>query len=135
MQRHFLAGGANFGCEGCRKSRAADGRVMKGRRSKQRLWSASGWMFLIGWVALAWLAQLQPAMAQRPVKAGDLRVVLPPGQVARPSGTQVVRMEAKKGLPVYYRDVLETGVGGRLRARLQDGSILALGAQSGPEGV
>src|SRR3972149_9690683 len=108
---------------------------MKRRLSKQRMGSRSGWKLWMGCLAIAWLAQLQPAMAQRPVKAGDLRVVLPPGQVARPSGTQVVRTEAKKGLPVYYRDVLETGGGGRLRARLEDGSLLALGTRSGPEGV
>ncbi|MBI4458561.1 MAG: FecR domain-containing protein, partial [Acidobacteria bacterium] len=63
-------------------------------------------------------------------KAGAVRIVLPPGEVARQRGAQVVRTNATKGMTVYYRDVLETGVGGRLRARLDDGSILALGPQS-----
>ena len=38
--------------------------------------------------------------------------------------------EAKKGTTLYFNDILETGVGGRLRAKLEDGSILALGPQS-----
>src|SRR5688572_14628288 len=70
------------------------------------------------------------AFAQASQKAGALRVVLPPGNVARPRGSQVVRTEAAKNMTLYYQDVLETGVGGRLRARLDDGSILALGPQS-----
>ncbi|MBI1955310.1 MAG: FecR domain-containing protein, partial [Acidobacteria bacterium] len=88
----------------------------------QRVWFLLGLMLMAGWG--------KEAFAQQPEKAGAVRVVLPPGLVARPRGAQVVRTEATKGMTVYYRDVLETGLGGRLRARLADGSILALGPQS-----
>src|SRR3954465_8752786 len=63
-------------------------------------------------------------------KAGDLRVVLKPSTVVHTKGTQPVKTDATKGMSLFYNDLLETGVGGRLRARLDDGSILALGSQS-----
>lgn len=68
--------------------------------------------------------------AQQQSRAGAIRVVLQPGGIARQQGNQVVRTTAQKDMAVLYQDVLETGVGGRMRARLDDGSILALGAQS-----
>ncbi|MCG5029825.1 FecR family protein, partial [[Ruminococcus] torques] len=43
---------------------------------------------------------------------------------------QVTTLDAAKGMALYYQDVLQTGVGGRLRARLEDGSIISVGSQS-----
>ena len=87
-------------------------------------------LLFLGLLALLLLSFGQASLAQRLSRAGAVRVVLPPGDVNRQRGTQVVRTTAARGMPVYYQDVLETGVGGRLRARLDDGSILALGSQS-----
>jgi hypothetical protein len=69
-------------------------------------------------------------IAQQQTRAGAIRVVLQPSGVARQRGSQVVRSTAEKDMAVFFQDVLETGVGGRMRARLDDGSILALGSQS-----
>jgi hypothetical protein len=69
-------------------------------------------------------------IAQQQTRAGAIRVVLQPGGVARQRGNQVVRSTAQKDMAVFFRDVLETGLGGRMRARLDDGSILAVGSQS-----
>ena len=57
-------------------------------------------------------------------------MVLQPSGIARQRGNQVVRSTAQKDMAVFFQDVLETGVGGRMRARLDDGSILALGSQA-----
>ena len=69
-------------------------------------------------------------IAQQQTRAGAIRVVLQPGGIARQRGNQVVRSTAQKDMAVFFQDVLETGVGGRMRARLDDGSILAVGSQS-----
>lgn len=81
-------------------------------------------------LALLGFGLVGEGLAQRLVKAGAIRVVLPPGNVGRQQGPQLVRTTAKKDMTLYYQDVLETGMSGRLRARLDDGSILALGSQS-----
>ena len=70
------------------------------------------------------------AKVRAQAKAGDVRVVLPPSDVLRQKAGQPVKTDAQKGMTIYYQDVLETGVGGRVRARLDDGSILALGPQA-----
>ena len=69
--------------------------------------------FTLSFAAPAFISDL--AMAQGS-KAGDVRVVLPPSEVVRQRGRQSIRTVAQKGMTLYYQDVLETGVGGRLRA-------------------
>ncbi|MBI3894883.1 MAG: putative Ig domain-containing protein [Acidobacteria bacterium] len=93
---------------------------------KRLFWRSKRVWFLLGLMLISYLGK--DSFAQE--KAGDIRVILPPGNVARQKGPQIIRTNATKGMTVYYQDVLETGIGGRLRARLDDGSILALGPQS-----
>ena len=96
----------------------------------RRAWNGNRLLLLSGLLVLFLLGWVEGSFAQRLARAGALRVVLPPGQVLRPRGAQVVQNPAERGMALFYQDVLETGVGGRLRARLDDGSILALGSQS-----
>ncbi len=97
---------------------------------RNRFRKAKGPLALAVALACGLGAMAQQALAQGGAKAGDVRVVLKPSQVLRQKGTQEVSTDAEKGMTVFYNDVLQTGMGGRMRARLDDGSILALGSQS-----
>ena len=67
-----------------------------------------------------------PLCAQQPQPAGEIRTLVPAGQIQRAG---VVR-EAKRSDPVFWADVLRTDRNGRARVGLLDGSILNVGAES-----
>jgi ferric-dicitrate binding protein FerR (iron transport regulator) len=70
--------------------------------------------------------QIQPAQVQRSQAAAA---------AARPAGAggivpKITPVAATDKMPIYYEDKLITGDGGRMRAQLEDGSILSLGQKS-----
>jgi ferric-dicitrate binding protein FerR (iron transport regulator) len=79
------------------------------------------------WCALSTLALPVPACAQT---AGKVTRVAGPGSVvkAAPQGSQTA--SATAGSPIHWGETLQTGDGGRIRAQLEDGSILSLGQET-----
>jgi hypothetical protein len=71
-----------------------------------------------------------PATAQAPAasgrKAGEISALIPVDHVQR----RKARLEATKGMPVEWGDIILTERGGRVRVKLDDGSILNVGSQS-----
>jgi hypothetical protein len=70
--------------------------------------------------------QIQPAQVQRSQAAAA---------AARPAGAggiapKITPVAATDKMPIYWEDKLVTGDGGRMRAQLEDGSILSLGQKS-----
>ena len=70
--------------------------------------------------------QIQPAQVQRSQAAAA---------AARPAGAggimpKITPVAATDKMPLYWTDTLITGSGGRMRAQLEDGSILSLGQDS-----
>jgi len=70
--------------------------------------------------------QIQPAQVQRSQAAAA---------AARPAGAggvvpKITPVAAADKMPIYWEDKLITGDGGRMRAQLEDGSILSLGQKS-----
>jgi len=77
-------------------------------------------------------------------KAGQVTRQIPPASVqrsqaaaaaARPAGAggivpKITPVAATDKMPIYWEDKLITGDGGRMRAQLEDGSILSLGQKS-----
>ena len=79
--------------------------------------------FLI--LAAAGLAPSLPAQGT-PAVAGKITTMIPVGNVAR--GAE--KLIGQRDMPVLWGDVITTERGGRVRVRLEDGSILSVGSQS-----
>lgn len=67
------------------------------------------------------------AAANGQTRAGRISAIVPTGYVQRGSAPEQV---AERLLPVFWRDSLRTDRGGRMRVRLDDGSILNVGSES-----
>lgn len=76
-------------------------------------------------------AQARPA-APPPAgqRAGSITALLPVAKITRGTGRARSIVEAKKGDPVVFNDLLQTEKGGRARITLNDQSILSLGSQA-----
>jgi hypothetical protein len=66
-------------------------------------------------------------------KAGVVTRFVAPAMIVQPPakpGLQEVSAQVAANAPIKWKDILRTGDGGRLRAQLNDGSILSLGSKS-----
>ncbi|MFQ5817068.1 MAG: tandem-95 repeat protein, partial [Terriglobia bacterium] len=79
-------------------------------------------LLLLGFPPLTLLADDKPAAAP----AGTVTALIPKDYIER--GKTVA--EAQKGAPVFWRDIIRTEKGGRVRIGLSDGSILNIGSQA-----
>ena len=82
--------------------------------------------WLVGVVALAFVATTAPAFAQQPAAAGRIKVSFGSAFVVR-GGTQV---PVKAGDAIFESDVLRTGADGRLGVTLKDDTRVSLGPTS-----
>lgn len=85
------------------------------------------WMLLVPLCGMVALALPFPAMAQTPAReAGSISAMIPVDHVIRQKKT----LEAAKDMKLLWGDTVKTERGGRVRVRLNDGSILNVGSQS-----
>ena len=82
--------------------------------------------WLIGVLALAFVANSAPAFAQQPAAAGRIKVSSGSAFVVR-GGMQ---MPARAGDAIFESDVLRTGADGRLGVTLKDDTRVSLGPAS-----
>ncbi|MEO5936054.1 MAG: FecR domain-containing protein, partial [Terriglobales bacterium] len=79
-------------------------------------------------------SQTRPASAQTAApagpRAGSITALLPVARITRGTGRTRSVVEAKKGDPVVFNDLLQTEKSGRARITLNDQSILSLGSQA-----
>ncbi|MEO6120015.1 MAG: FecR domain-containing protein, partial [Terriglobales bacterium] len=79
-------------------------------------------------------SQTRPSSAQTAApagpRAGSITALLPVARITRGTGRTRSVVEAKKGDPVVFNDLLQTEKGGRARITLNDQSILSLGSQA-----
>lgn len=77
-------------------------------------------------IALAIVAPLLLAQPQAPPAAGKITTLIPVGNVTREAKT----LAGARDMAVLWGDLITTERGGRVRVRLDDGSILSVGSQS-----
>jgi hypothetical protein len=77
-------------------------------------------------MAAALLLPVSPAAQNAPGNAGKITTLIPVGNVARGA----TELTAQRDMPVLWGDVITTERGGRVRVRLEDGSVLSVGSQS-----
>ncbi|MFQ5926722.1 MAG: Ig-like domain-containing protein, partial [Terriglobia bacterium] len=78
-------------------------------------------LLLLGFLPLALLADDKP-----PSPAGTITALIPKDYIERGKAVE----EAQKGSKVFWKDIIRTERGGRVRIGLTDGSILNIGSQT-----